>query len=412
MSIIMSLLYNTSIHLLNAAIGIASLFSKKIKLMADGRRNLIKKIEYENFGDTRHTVWVHCASLGEFEQGRSIIETIRATEPDTKIVLTFFSPSGYEIRKNYQGAHQIYYLPSDTPSNARRFVKAINPQIAIFVKYEYWYNYLYQLHKSGAKSYVVSAIFRPKMRFFRNGGQFFRKMLSLIDHFFVQNEESFKLLSSISLGEKATITGDTRFDRVSDIVSKAPHLPIIEQFAANSQVIICGSTWASDIDILLPLMGDYPNHKFIIAPHEINESEIERLITLSERPTTRYTQKANPDATLMVIDCIGILSGVYAYGQMAYIGGGFGAGIHNILEAATWGLPVIFGPRYHKFAEAVELTQLGAAFAVLTYPELSTAVDNINTNREKLSEIASQYVKSHTGATSKILMHINQQQKK
>lgn len=398
----MVVIYNISMHMFDAALWIASGFKEKVRLIVRGRRGVIKRAAKEVTGDV---VWVHCASLGEFEQGRSVIEKIKRDSPTTKIVLTFFSSSGYEVRKNYSGADFIYYLPSDTPSNAKRFVAAIKPRTAIFVKYEYWYNYLNELHKQGAKTYVISAIFRPSMRFFRPTGGFFRKMLRLVDHFFVQNQESQKLLASIEL-TNVTIAGDTRFDRVADIVNKAPHLPIVEQFAKGSKVVICGSTWSHDIDILLPLMGNNPDIKFIIAPHQPNEAEIERLVAVCDRAVTRYTQKADPNATLMIIDCVGILSGVYAYGDIAYIGGGFGVGIHNILEAATWGLPVIFGPKYQKFAEAVDLIKLGGAYSVSTYTEIDITFKNILENQEQISNIAKQYVKTNTGATGVILEHI------
>lgn len=402
----MSSIYNLSIHLFDLALWIASPFHRKARLMLHGRRGVIKRAEREVVGD--NVVWVHCASLGEFEQGRSVIEELKRGDDSVKIVLTFFSSSGYEIRKNYSGADYIYYLPADTPGNARRFVAAIKPRVAIFVKYEYWYNYLNELHKQGSLSYVVSAIFHPTMRFFRSTGGFFRKMLFLIDHFFVQNEESVKLLASIGL-TNVTVAGDTRFDRVADIVSRAPQLPIVEKFAKDAKVMVCGSTWAADIDILLPLMSDNPDVKFIIAPHEPNEAEIERLIATCDRPATRYTQKANADATLMIIDCVGILSGVYAYGNIAYIGGGFGAGIHNILEAATWGLPVIFGPRYQKFAEAVELIDRKGAFSVSTYPDLSEKFSAIIAQQAQMSQVASSYVKENVGATKIILETINRQ---
>lgn len=399
----MSILYNISIYLLNTAIYIAALFCGKPRSIVKGRYGMFRRIDKAEFAKSARVVWVHCASLGEFEQGRSIIEHIKRREPQTKILLTFFSPSGYEVRKNYSEADYICYLPADTPFNARRFVNAYHPDVAIFVKYEYWYNFLRELRRSGAKSYVVSAIFRPDMRFFSVGGAFFRNMLKLVDHFFVQNDESAKLLASIGITSNVTVAGDTRFDRVADIVSKAPRLPIVEEFAAGATVVVCGSTWAPDIDILLPLMGDYPQIKFIIAPHELHEYEIERLISMSERPVTRYTQKSNPDATLMVVDCIGILSGVYAYGDIAYIGGGFGNGIHNILEAATWGLPVIFGPKYQKFAEACDLIALGGAFSVGSYDELSAKFRYIMDNRAEISTIPAEYVKDNTGATEIVL---------
>lgn len=399
----MTIVYNISMYLFNAAIFLAALFSVKVRKMYRGRRESLEIVSHAGFTEEDFVVWVHCASLGEFEQGRSVIEAIKQENPSAKIALTFFSPSGYEVRKNYAEADMICYLRTDTKRNARRFVQALKPDIAIFVKYEYWFNYLTQLRVSGAKSYVISAIFRPEMRFFKSSGGFFRRMLTMIDHFYVQNEESATLLSSIGIVDQVTVAGDTRFDRVADIVKRAPRLMVIENFANGSKVMVCGSTWSPDIEILIPLMKEYPEIKFIVAPHEIHESEIESLLKNSGRTCTRYTQKANPEATLMVVDCVGILSGVYAYGDYAYIGGGFGAGIHNILEAATWGMPVVFGPKYHKFAEAKELIEANGAFSISNFGELSQTMARIVENREKISEITSTYVRSNTGATHKIL---------
>lgn len=403
----MRLLYEISIHLFNAAVALAALFGNgKARLMIRGRRGVVARALAENEDDARTTVWVHCASLGEFEQGRPLIEKIKERSPDVKIVLTFFSPSGYEVRKNFPKADYIYYLPSDTARNARRFVKAIKPDVAIFVKYEYWYNYLRELRGAEAKSYVVSAIFREGIYFFKPYGGFFRGMLRLIDWFFVQNQESQRLLSSIGIVDNVTITGDTRFDRVADIVAKAPQLPIVERFAAGSKVVVCGSTWMADFHLLLPLMQNHPDIKFIIAPHQIDESEIEKMIKMSGRETTRYTQRSNPEATLMIIDCIGILSGVYAYGDIAYIGGGFGVGIHNILEAATWGKPVIFGPNYRKFREAVDLVTLGGAFSVADFSQLNQTFAHILDNQVQISQISKAYVEQNIGATKHILEKI------
>lgn len=408
----MRFFYNLSINLFSLMILLASTVNSKARKLLEGRRALAGHIEQDwarRRRSTEKTIWIHCASLGEFEQGRSIIEAIKCDFPQYAVVLTFFSPSGYEVRKNYAQADAVYYLPADTPSNARRFVAAIKPDVAIFVKYEYWYNYLAALRRAGARSYVVSAIFRPGMRFFKPAGGFFRQMLRLIDHFFVQNDQSAALLSTIGITDNVTVCGDTRFDRVADIAHNAPRLPIVEQFAGDSPVMVCGSTWQPDIDILLELMHAHPGVKFVVAPHQISEAEIERLIKLSARPAMRYTQRANPEATLLVVDCIGILSGVYRYGQIAYIGGGFGVGIHNVLEAATWGLPVIFGPKYERFAEAVDLVGLGGAISVSNSCELLKAYETMNLDRGKLSQIASEYVGSKTGATHDILDYVFRQ---
>lgn len=421
----MTFLYNCSIHAFSLGIGLGALFNRKARLLNRGRRGLLSRIEKEEAGAHRGlgTVWVHCASLGEFEQGRPLIEELRRRHPAgtpeyRRIVVTFFSPSGYEIRKNYDGADAVYYLPGDTPENARRFVAAVRPEAAIFVKYEYWYNYLSALRANGAKAYVVSALFRPDMVFFRDNGmgRFMRKTLGLLDRFFVQNEASKELLATIGFGpEQVTVSGDTRFDRVAALASAAPELPSVAKFVGNTQtpVMVCGSTWPPDEEILLELMKAYPEMKFIVAPHELDSARIDSLIERSGRRGLRYTalSESTPEAklreaTLLVIDTIGILSGVYRYGQIAYIGGGFGRGIHNTLEAATWGMPIAFGPKYKAFAEAVELVELGAAASV------SDAGDLIRTVNGWLSDPgglafkgaeAESYVRSRTGATRIIL---------
>lgn len=377
-------------------------------------------------GHGQGTLWVHCASLGEFEQGRPLIEALRTKYPAgtpqyRRIVVTFFSPSGYEIRKDYMQADAIYYLPADTPGNARRFVAALRPQTAIFVKYEYWYNYLSALRNSGAKSYVVSAIFRPGTVFFRDNamGRFMRRTLGLLDHFFVQNEASKQLLETIGFGaERVTISGDTRFDRVAALAAGAPELPLVAAFAEGTEapVMVCGSTWPPDEEILLELMKAHPEVKFIIAPHELDSARIDNLIVRSGRKGLRYTHLSETtpvtelrEATLLVIDTIGILSGVYRYGRLAYIGGGFGRGIHNTLEAATWGMPVLFGPNYTAFAEAVELVDVGAAAPVRNAGELLKTVGEWTADPGALAfrgAAAESYVRSRTGATRIILAAI------
>lgn len=421
----MRFLYNCSIRAFSLGIGLGALFNRKARLLHRGRRDLLSRIEKAEARADRGlgTIWVHCASLGEFEQGRPLIEALRAKYPkDTtryrRIVVTFFSPSGYEIRKNYDRADAVYYLPGDTPENARRFVAAVRPDMAIFVKYEYWYNYLSALRESGAKAYVVSAVFRPDMVFFRNNGmgRFMRKTLGLLDRLFVQNKASEELLATIGFGpERVTVSGDTRFDRVAALVSAAPELPWVADFVRDAQtpVMVCGSTWAPDEEILLELMQAHPEMKFIIAPHELDSARIDDLIVRSGRKGLRYTSlsEATPkaelrEATLLVIDTIGILSGVYRYGRLAYIGGGFGRGIHNTLEAATWGIPVVFGPKYTAFAEAVDLVEAGAAVSVSGAGDLIRTVSGWLSAPGELAfkgAAAESYVRSRTGATRIIL---------
>lgn len=429
----MKYLYNCSIRAFSLAIALAAPFHRKARLLHRGRKGLLRRIERaetaaSSAGGGLQTIWVHCASLGEFEQGRPLIEAIRAKHPVgtpdyRRIVLTFYSPSGYEIRKDYPLADAIYYLPADTPRNARRFVGAVRPELAVFVKYEYWHNYLSALREFGAKSCVVSAIFRPDTVFFRNGamGRFMRRTIGLLDRFFVQNEDSARLLASIGFGpERVTVSGDTRFDRVAALADSAAarKMSWVETFVEGVQepVMVCGSTWGPDEEILLELMHARSEMKFIVAPHELDSARIDSLIARSGRKGVRYTSLADlsettaaaelREATLLVIDTIGILSGVYRYGQLAYIGGGFGRGIHNTLEAATWGMPVLFGPKYEAFAEAVELVALGAAASVSGAEELKATVaawvdDPEDLRRRGVS--AGEYVRSRAGATQKIL---------
>lgn len=395
--------YNLAIYLFSALLWPVSLFNKKADTLRRGRRGLVERME-KDFASLPEcqTLWMHCASLGEFEQGRTVIEAFKALEPTSRIVVTFFSPSGYEVRHNYSGADYIYYLPADTPCNARRVVRAIKPNIAIFVKYEYWHNYLKQLQNNGAQIYVISAIFRENMVFFKPWGGFFRAMLSRFTHLYVQNSQSIELLAAIGI-QNVTVAGDTRFDRVAQITAAVPKLPIVEAFAKGQQVMVCGSTWPDDEKLLAKLITNHPETRFIIAPHQINENNIRTLLSaLPQRTAALYTQTDEHqvvNTNLLIINCIGILSGVYRYGQIAYIGGGFGAGIHNILEAATWGMPIIFGPRYQKFAEAVDLVNLGGAASIASEEELQTAYNLMQNNLNNISQVTKKYVETRCGAT-------------
>ena len=426
----MKFLYNCSIRAFSLGIGLGAFFNRKARLLHRGRKGLLARIERAEAAADHGagTVWIHCASLGEFEQGRPLIEELRRRYPVggpqyRRIVVTFFSPSGYEIRKNYDQADAIYYLPADTPGNARRFVAAVRPETAIFVKYEYWRNYFAALKQAGTKTCVVSAIFRPDMVFFKHSpmGRFMRETLALPDRLFVQNEASRELLATIGFGpERVTVSGDTRFDRVVALAEKAPELPPVAAFVRNAQapVMVCGSTWPPDEEILLELMKARPEMKFIVAPHELDPVRIDELIRRSGRKGLRYTAvsetastAALQEATLLVIDTIGILSGVYRYGQLAYIGGGFGRGIHNTLEAATWGMPVVFGPAYAAFAEAVELVELGAAAPVTDAGGLIRTVNEWLADPAGLafkSAAAESYVRSRAGATRIILASMDE----
>ena len=373
----MKTLYTIIIGLYSILINIYSPFNIKARQWVTGRRRWRKKVA--GFKTNNHVIWVHCASLGEFEQGRPLIEKIRAEKQGWQIVLTFFSPSGYEVRKNYSNADLIMYLPSDTRLNAHDFIKAIHPDVAVFIKYEFWYNYLSVLKKKKIPTYLVSAIFRPDQLFFRWYGGFYRRMLPMFRHIFVQNDESLELLKSIGYTD-CSVTGDTRFDRVSQIASKARDLPLIEQFRGEEKLFVAGSSWDHDEDIIIRYINEHPGKmKWLFAPHEIDEPHLNRIERKLQVPFTRYSifNQEEDDIMVLIIDNIGMLSSVYRYGSIAAIGGGFGKGIHNILEPACWGIPVLFGPNHQKFQEALELLSLKGAFTFNNYEEFSGIVDSL-----------------------------------
>ena len=375
-------LYNFGLMLYALAIRLVSPRYPKAKLWIEGRKNLFERMA-EAIDPKARIVWIHVASLGEFEQGRPIIERLRKEYPEYKILLTFFSPSGYEIRKNYSGVDYIFYLPIDTPSNARRFLDIAHPEIAIFVKYEFWINLLTELRHRSVRTYIVSAIFRRNSIFFRPYGSIWRQALESFDTMFVQNEESKSLLAELGF-DNVVVAGDTRFDRVAEIASAAKRIEM--------------------------LMNDNPDVKFVIAPHEMDEGRIARLLGETRGGGIRYT-RCTPQSDfkrtqLLVLDTVGILSSVYGYASWSYIGGGFGVGIHNTLEAATFGLPLAFGPNYQKFKEARDLVTLGAAQPVTTYEELRDWFTPLRTDEEllrKTSRIAKDYTTRHQGATGIIL---------
>ena len=360
-------------------------------------------------------IWIHVASLGEFEQGRPIIENLRRTHPEYKILLTFFSPSGYEIRKDYKGADYLFYLPLDTSRNARRFLDIAHPEIAIFVKYEYWLNLLRELRRCKVRTYIVSAIFRRNSIFFRPYGGWWRQALETFDVLFVQNEESKELLATLGF-DNVLVAGDTRFDRVAEITRTAKRIDIIDRFKGDSRLFVAGSTWGPDEELLIRLINDNPEVKFIIAPHEMDEGRIARIIGEVRGGTLRYTQCTSRTGygsrQVLILDTVGILASVYSYATWSYIGGGFGVGIHNTLEAATFGLPVAFGPNYEKFKEARDLVTLGAARSVSDYAQLREWFTPLRDNEvflQKTSRIAKDYTTRHQGATSIIIKTIFQE---
>lgn len=412
-----SFLYTISIYLYVFYIRIAALVNPKARLWIRGRRNIYRVIE-ESLGKNRHPgnskiAWFHCASLGEFEQGRPVMETFREKFPGYRIFLTFFSPSGYEIRKNYPGADYIFYLPADTRKNAKRFITLVNPSLAIFIKYEFWFNFLDILKQDKIPAYLISGIFRPDQHFFRWYGRWFRKKLRSFIWFFVQDAESARILQSAGF-VNVSVSGDTRFDRVTTISAQKKDFPLIRQFCASSRVILAGSTWAEDERILLPYInGEHKGIKFIIAPHEISESHLKNLSAGIKKNVVNFSGASEENikkAEVLIIDSIGILASLYKYSSIAYIGGGFGAGIHNIIEAAVFGVPVVFGPKYDKFREARELTGQKAAFPVIDSSQFEQVIESLLNDQEKYnycSQTCRDYVSQNKGATEKILIKIN-----
>lgn len=393
------------------AVKIVSLFSKKVRLMVNGHAQVFKILRSQIEKDKKY-IWFHAASLGEFEQGRPLMERIRTLYPEYKILLTFFSPSGYEVRKNYQGADVICYLPFDTPRNVRRFLNLAHPCMAFFIKYEFWQNYLKGLQRRGIPAYSVSSIFRPNQVFFRwYGGKYF-KVLTRFTHLFVQNEQSKTLLADKLHIHNVTVVGDTRFDRVMEICRQAKELPLVEAFKQGQRVMVAGSSWQPDEDIFLPYFNAHPEMKLIIAPHVISESHLAEIISKLKRPYVRYTQATEEtvsQADCLIIDCFGLLSSIYRYGEIAYVGGGFGVGIHNVLEAAVYGVPVIFGPNNQRFQEARQLLEAKACFEIHNQEEYEVIMDRLTANADFLAhcgKAAGDYVSNHAGATEKILSYI------
>lgn len=380
---------------------------EKARLWYEGRRDLFARMRAK-IDPTDRIVWIHVASLGEFEQGRPIIEELRRSHPEYKILLTFFSPSGYEIRKNYAGADYIFYLPIDTRKNVRQFLDIVHPEVAIFVKYEFWLNMLTELHRRQVRTFVISAIFRRNSIFFRFYGGPWREALESFELLFVQNEESKRLLSELGF-DNVAVAGDTRFDRVAEIAREAKKVELIERFKGDKQLFIAGSTWAPDEELLIRLMNENPTLKFIIAPHEMHEGRIEQLIKQTHGGAVRYTQCTDKSdlrtPQLLILDTVGLLASAYGYASWGYIGGGFGVGIHNTLEAATFGLPIAFGPNYKKFKEACDLISLGAASSITNYEELAAWFTPLRDEAQTLAErsrIARDYTRHHQGATKLI----------
>jgi 3-deoxy-D-manno-octulosonic-acid transferase len=400
--------YSLAIYFLKSAYILASSWNTKAAQFVKGRRGIYAHLKQYSDNRSERVVWVHCASLGEFEQGRPVMESLKKNFPDVKILLTFFSPSGYENKKNYSGADAIFYLPWDTASNAKRFVETVNPVLAIFIKYEFWYNYSEALKKKSIPLISVSCILRPTQAFFKWYGGIFRKTLRNFDFFFAQNKETVDLLASLNL--QSTLTGDTRFDRVFEITKSNDEIEIAKQFKGNQKLLVAGSCWAEDMDVLYPFINlNGYQLKFIIAPHEISESFITKIETSLSVKSVRYSRVSGDlsDITVLIVDNIGLLSKLYRYGEFAYVGGAFGDGLHNILEAACYGVPLFFGNKnYKKYQEANDLIMRGGAFEIGGYSEFKSKYEMLHNHPENFllaCEVTRSYVKENLGATQKIM---------
>lgn len=407
----MSVIYNLILLFARAGYALAGLFITKAQAFNTGRKDIFKRLVYTLGSNTSPIIWIHCASLGEFEQGRPVIEKLKLEFPHHKILLTFFSPSGFEVRKNYERADHIFYLPWDSKRNASRFVEVVKPVLAIFIKYEFWYHYSSQLKKRNIPLLSVSSIFREDQLFFKPYGGFYRNILFNFTYFFVQNDESARLLHSLKI-QNFIKAGDTRFDRVNELVKRSAILPVISQFKGNEKTMVIGSCWPEDLDVLIPFINEHYHHiKFIIAPHEISESFISNLEQALNAETIRYSTigKAKVEtAHVLIIDNVGMLSQLYKYGEFAYIGGAFGKGLHNILEAACYGIPIFFGNKnYQKFQEAVDLINRGGAFEVADYLDFKHKYEMVTLPQTFLlaCEVTRQYVEENLGATEKVMQY-------
>ena len=407
-------MYSLAIHFYAFIIALISPFHKKARIMRLGQWKT-NSILREKIDRNAKYIWFHASSLGEFEQGRPMMEKIKAEHPEYKILLTFFSPSGYEVRKNYNGADVICYLPFDTPYRVKKFLNLANPSSAVFIKYEFWGNYLQELKHRNIPVYIISSIFRRDQLFFQWFGYPYRKMLYCFTHLFVQDDRSAALLKEFGI-TNVTVTGDTRFDRVLDVRNQARELSPVEHFVCEGGkekklTLVAGSSWPQDEEILIPYFNEHPEMKLIIAPHEIHREHLMYIESLLKRPSVRlsdvfHDQSLAEGKDCLIVDSFGLLSSIYRYGTIAYIGGGFGAGIHNTLEAAVYGIPVLFGPKYHKFKEAKDLIKVGGGFSVSDKQSFCEKMDELLTYHEVLEaagESAGQFVNGNAGATDKIL---------
>lgn len=407
----MFFVYNLLVYTVGFFLKLAAGVSPKLKLFVDGRRGVFQTIS-QKISPTNKTIWFHAASLGEYEQGLPVMEAVKKQFPYSKIVLTFFSPSGFEVRKNNAVADVTVYLPLDTATNAKRFLDLVNPQMALFIKYEYWPNYLRELQKRRVKTYLVSGILREGQVFFKWYGRFYRRALEAFTHFFVQNQKSKELLARLGK-HNVTVSGDTRFDRVAAILEKDNHLDFISRFAGDALTVVAGSTWPKDEEILVPYINQSKGVKFILAPHNIKPAQIESLKNSIVKKTVLFSQmdgQTLEDFDVFIADTIGILTKIYSYANIAYVGGGFGnPGVHNVLEPAAFGVPVIIGPNYQHFAEATALVNNGGCISVNNQQSLDEALDNLMDNddvRHEKGHIARTFVDMNKNATQTILKHL------
>ena len=404
-------MYTIAIYLYALAVRLASLTNRKARLMIKGHRKTWRTLR-DHAKERQHYVWFHAASLGEFEQGRPLMERLRREHPEKRILLTFFSPSGYEVRKDYAGADLVCYLPFDTPLNARRFVRLVQPEKAFFIKYEFWHHYIDELHRAGVPVYSVSSIFRNDQIFFRPYGRGYARVLHHFNHFFVQNEASRRLLNSLGVTQ-VSVTGDTRFDRVIDIRNQAKSLPLAAALTGDSRTIVAGSTWPPDEEILIPYFNRHPELKLIIAPHEVNEERLRSIEQRLKRPALRYSQatpESSAQADCLIIDGYGLLSSLYRYATLAYVGGGFGVGIHNVPEAAVYGVPVFFGPNNQRFREARDLINEGGSFEVTSADDFQAQTDRLLADERALAksgQAAGDYIRRNSGATEAIFREVH-----
>ena len=431
-----NLIYILFLKLFAVAFRIAAFFNIKARLGVQGRKNTFKKIRSNPVSLNQQLIWMHCASLGEFEQGRPVLEALKQKYPDTSIALSFFSASGYEVMKNYKGADQVFYLPLDSSFNAKKIVDALNPTLVLWVKYEFWHYYLHELKQRNIPVILVSGIFWENFTFFKWYGGIWRKMLGCFTHFFVQNESSKDLLATIGVHEQITVSGDTRFDRVIEIAGKFEPIPLIESFCANSKILVAGSTWEDDEAELTHYVKANPQKKFIIAPHEIDGENIKdvqkefanailysELLNQQQQTTVPDRQEITGDddsvnkspqiiPNVLIIDNVGMLSRLYHYADITYVGGGFGAGgVHNVLEAAVYGKPVIYGPEFEKYSEAIDLVACGGAITVKNALELESVLNELWGDENLLlikGDAAKNYVRSNAGATYKIVQFIQE----